>query len=535
MDNTQLQQIFTDPMAMVVPLPTEPYPEWQGMTLGAILEAHPGDGLGLLEFLANGYSGDFSLKLAASLMLAERLGWGPYAHGGNGKCRPAPRAKAAPAGLTGRLLDDALTILCKAVNRRVTLPVLHCICVQQTPESLVLSATDLETHLRLTLPFGASETWEAILDAKALAAAVKAAGAKPVALRRTADAVQIDGARSSALVPAPISVEEFPLLSEGQPVTIRGLDLGLLAAACTAAASDEKRPVLTTAYLDVARQAIVAADGFRLCVASVPLEADGELPHLLIPARSVKLASDTIAYIESANFLLVSKGSNALVLRGPAKAGGKAELRAILVDHSFPDHHQIIPNNKTVPMVFQVNVALALEAVNGLLPTTKGAARPTILEANEGVLRIRTSSAETGTRVAEVPILSQNGRTAWAVNARYVADALKALKGLGVETATFRVGPVGFDGKAYRVPGSPFIIEGGALKWVVMPMHPGRNTLMVWNDLEARMQHARELARDHDCPEELVEEIARRMVEEDAYDRESVIRIGDKVLRERGI
>ena len=163
-----------------------------------------------------------------------------------------------------------------------------------------------------------------------------------------------------------------------------------------------------------------------------------------------------------------------------------------------------------------------------------------------GILTV--SAVEVGTQVTEVPITAQNGRTRWAANATYVADALKALKGLGVEMATFKVGRVEFDGEKYNLPHHPFVVQGGPLTWVVMPMsvHEPHCDVPPWEDQEAKLEYARRQAQHHltewaaitrySVPtgqerDDLIEALARRMVEKDMYGYEHFYIIRNEVMQ----
>jgi len=317
------------------------------MTLGSIMEACPGEGLRLLDFLVDGHDGDFGLKLASALLLAQEHGWGPFAVNGKATKATSSKAKAKKGvleALTGAVLKSTIVALRKVVYAKPTLPVLRCIMLQQTPEALILSATNLETYLRLTLPFG-GEPWEVVVEANALYDAVRATGTgktHQVDLACDDTGLHLSGSRGKTTLPVTIPVSEFPLFpteTERHQVvgTIRGLDLELMTAVTTAAAIGHERPVLTGVYLDLAEGEIAAADGFRLAFAPVEVEAEfseteattgaeenagdeSKGMSLLVPATSVRIAGQTMTGIEEMS-VVENRSVTTAALTGPARSG----------------------------------------------------------------------------------------------------------------------------------------------------------------------------------------------------------------------
>ena len=501
------------------------YEEWAGMPLGKVLEDHPNEGLALLGFLSsNRYYGTFPVKLAAALLLAHHHGWKvlgdvhrpiPTSVGGEIEPRRKKREGRKTRGtdaLVGAVLKEALSHLRKAVSSRSTLDIFRCVLVERTADALVLRSTDLETALRLTLPFG-GEPFEAVIDAKMAYAAVMGVGAgktQPVALSREDDGLRLEGVRSTVTVPAPIPASEFPPFPAEVSRTVavvHGLDLDVLAAVATAASTEyEKRPVLTGALVDFDRGNVVAADGFQMAIgrAGVRIESDGEVPSLLVPASGIEVAAKVMVSVEEVYVAQHSSDGEAwgstyyAILAGPAKAGGggRMELGMPLVEGEFPDYRQIVPSPERVPVVFQVDTARTLDAAEALLATSRQAGNRAVFQVDEDdVLRMSVSGSKVGSQVAEVAVTSRRGRTRWGCNVKYVAGAMRRLKTLGVETAAFRVGKVGFDGERLRFPRGVFLIEGGPLSWVVTTVDVDGDA-HEWRDREAEMEYARRKAQD---------------------------------------
>lgn len=513
-----VRTILSDPGDVALPMPTKSHPEWEGMALAEILEAAPEEGERLLEFLANGYDGPFGLKLAAALMLGRREVLGPYRrvraletvieHLRRDRSQGKKREPAD--GLSGKILKKTLIALRKATRKDVSLHALRCVLVDQGQDSLVLRTTDLRTWMRFTFPFGTDEEpWQALVEAKPRYDGVRGIGcgkSHPASLSCDGGFLEVAGVRATVKArdhsDSGKDEDKAPPWPQGEVVgSVHNLDLDLLAAVAMATAkTDDGRPVLQHVCVE-ADGTIVAADGHRLFFAPSDAqieflerrseeEGDGEengkrRSSLLVPAEAVEVAAYAMESIAEARLEVITDADGeqdqVIVLSGPAKVDpvGRVEIVAHLLDGRFPNFRDIIPHDHVVSTVCQVDVGEAHSFATGLKKPAVKVGYLTALHLEDGVLGglVPAAGGASVAAQAQQEVLRQNGRTIWAANIDYVADALKALKDLGVEVATLRVGPVRHEEDEYEAPSVPFFIEDGevsdGLRCLVMPMHLG--------------------------------------------------------------
>lgn len=387
--------------------------------------------------------------------------------------------------ISGAVLKAAIGHVRKAVYSRSALPTLHCVLVERTKDALILTGTDLDVMLRISLPmFDGEEAFEVAVEGKALAVAVVGVGSKKadqVRVEYDDGALCLSGAKGRARVPGYVDADEFPPVPAGEMLAeVRGLSLDLMAAVATAAATEEERPALTGVYVDRDAKKVVAADGWQMALADVggglQVIHNADLPELLIPTKAVKVAVQVMKRIDTIRIVRVGEDTNYAVFTGPARAGGggQVELLIVLIDHHFPDYSQIVPDLAAVPVSLTVNTVRALEAVEAVVMAAKAMeAGGVVLEIDAGVLRMGIYDREVGDLVVEVSSDCQRGgRTRWAADARFVQTALKALKGVGEASVTFRVGKVEIDDDGeVCYPTTPFFIEGELITWLIMPQH----------------------------------------------------------------
>ena len=112
-------------------------------------------------------------------------------------------------------------------------------------------------------------------------------------------------------------------------------------------------------------------------------------------------------------------------------AVGDVTLSSRLIDGQFPDVARIIPRN--CPLAFTVSRASLLAAVKLVGPVAVENAQITRLSLADGTLTVKAVSQNEVAETSVTVDVERGGDLAWAVNNRYLRDALEALDTESVE------------------------------------------------------------------------------------------------------
>ena len=351
----------------------------------------------------------------------------------------------------------------RAVPAQPRLPVLHAVLLESGPEGLRLTATDLDVAVTASAPAEAPEPGRVAVPGRLLAEFVSELPAEPVHLRLDAKGKRLraECGRFTAAF-ATIDADAFPALPAGEGAATMELDAPRLRAAIErvafAAAQDDQRPVLSAVLFDVGDQGLtlVAADGFRLARARLPASG-APAQQLLVPARAVREFGRLLEDAHDARLEVLPDG------RGLRLAVADATVFTRLVEGRFPDVDQVIPRAPATRVT--VDTAAFRQAMRVAAPFggTGGDARPGVLDAAAGCLRLRARGAETGEAEGELPAEVEGEPRSVALNTRLLGQVLQSATCARLELA-------------WSAPQTPVLLHeagrgDGVDLWVVMPMH----------------------------------------------------------------
>ena len=199
------------------------------------------------------------------------------------------------------LLVEALSIASKAVTNRGTLPVLHGLRLDLNKNDLVITGSDLDLTITVSVEVGGDTNGITVVPAKLLSDVVRAV--EPGAVDITAEDTNLHVvAGRSEFSLRTIPKDEYPKFDEPDtaPVTVDGENLvNALEQVTPAASSDDSRPILTGVYMVAEKDGfrLVATDSYRLAVRDMPGASllEGQ-PPILVPSRAL---SELARLIES--------------------------------------------------------------------------------------------------------------------------------------------------------------------------------------------------------------------------------------------
>jgi DNA polymerase-3 subunit beta len=253
---------------------------------------------------------------------------------------------------------------------------------------------------------------------------------EPVALEVGANAyLQIQCARAEFSL-AGSAAEEYPTLpgfASGTTAPVQAILLQeMIERTMYAASADETRYNLNGVYFehlpDSGKTRMVATDGHRLAVVdrSLGTEFDGLSPGVIIPRKGLAELKRLLDEEDTEEFELGFEGNSGLVRKGDVT------LVMRLIEGEFPNYRQVIPQEATTHLIVPVEpLSHALRRV-ALLSAERS--RAVKLDLSDGLLRLTSNNPDLGEAKEEMDVDYAGDTLSVAFNARYLMDALAAVK-----------------------------------------------------------------------------------------------------------
>ena len=348
-------------------------------------------------------------------------------------------------------LSRGLAVAGRAVASRATLPVTQNVLLAADQGMLRLSATNLEIAMTTWIGAMVEEEGAVTVPARVLTDFVNSLGADRIDIEMEPDSrvLQIKSGRSQASINGtdaaefpPIPTVEDAMVARAEPAALRGA----ISRVAFAAATEESRPVLTgvEVKLSEGRFTMAAADGFRLAVHHGALtQSTPEEMSIIIPARTMnelnRLLGDHDDTVEI--MLTPQKGQVMFRLQG----GDKVELVSQLLQGTFPNYDQLIPQGYTTRAILDSQATLRATRTAAIFARDGSNIIRMHVMPNEdsqtpgGRLFISARSEEVGDDQDEVDVAELEGDEGKiAFNSRYLLDVLSVLdRGqVAIETTT---------------------------------------------------------------------------------------------------
>lgn len=241
--------------------------------------------------------------------------------------------------------NDIVSALEKASRisiKHVTLPVLQCVKLVATNESLTISATNLEVSFEIVLEGTVSEPGEIAVPTQTFLQSLQHLSEQKVTLRTEDQVLQIETKNSSTSIKV-FASDEFPSINKITGTKTR-IDRKMFALGVKntafAASQTSIKPELGSVFLQQKKEhslTCVATDSFRLMEKTIPQKGLVLEQTMMIPQKNaLELAKICEATDEDPEFV-TDENQCALFF------GESLYISSRLVNGSFPDYVQIIP------------------------------------------------------------------------------------------------------------------------------------------------------------------------------------------------
>lgn len=364
-------------------------------------------------------------------------------------------------------LNRGLSIVGRAVATRSTLPITANVLLASDEGRLKLTATNLEIALSCWIGAQVEEEGAITIPARLLTDFVSSLPSDKIDMTLAPRSRQMSlvCARNQATIGG-MDADDFPPIPSVEGGGSLELDPKDLHRAITqvvfAAATDDSRPVLAGvhALMEGDELTLAAADGFRLSVHKLKLDSPvDERTEVIIPARALAELNRLLSDEEERVQMTLNAQKTQVLFRLK-----NAELVSQLIQGTFPNYSQLIPESHTSRAVVEVSEFLRETRIASIFARDgSGIVRLQFTPGEEltpGKMIISARAEEIGDNQGEIDATVEGEAAKIAFNGKYLQDVLQVLEGGRVALETTN-------------PSSPGVIRPVGVEnytHVVMPM-----------------------------------------------------------------
>lgn len=319
-----------------------------------------------------------------------------------------------------QILGHVLRLLKDVVSKKATIPILNNILLRAEGDTVHLFVTDLEVSLSTSCPALVSIPGEMTLPALKLAAMIEQLPDVQVSLVQDGSHARLTAGKFTSRLQTQ-DAEDFPRLPlpEGDAILIPGDVLRQMSRRTRYATKDsDPRYQLNGVLLDCTETYVrmVATDGSRMAMATLPRNGGAPLTAMLLPA-----ALKILEGLSGDGVVQCLKQENTISFQvGPHR------LSTRVIDGQFPNYEQIIPTGNT--HVATINRAALIAALRRV-GLASGRQQTTVFVVNDTALTLTSTSAEIGEAQEELPAEYAGPPIRICLSWRFLLDFLETATG----------------------------------------------------------------------------------------------------------
>ncbi|HCT0312127.1 TPA: DNA polymerase III subunit beta [Staphylococcus pseudintermedius] len=337
-------------------------------------------------------------------------------------------------------LNDTL----KAISPRATLPILTGIKIDATNEGIVLTGSDSEISIEITIPnqvdgqeiINVVEPGSVVLPGRFFVDIIKKLPGKEVKLSTNEQFQTLITSAHSEFNLSGLDPDQYPLLPQVSSDDALQLPVkvlkNIIAQTNFAVSTSETRPVLTGVNWLIQQNELLctATDSHRLAVRKLKLEEEIEDKNVIIPGKA--LAELNKIMTDSEDHIDIFFASNQVLFRV-----GNVNFISRLLEGHYPDTSRLFPENYKIKL--GLNNSDFYHAIDrASLLAREGGNNVIKLSTGDTQIELSSTSPEIGTVKEEVTANDvEGGNLKISFNSKYMMDALKAIDNEEVEVEFF--------------------------------------------------------------------------------------------------
>ncbi|EGQ2682193.1 DNA polymerase III subunit beta [Staphylococcus pseudintermedius] len=337
-------------------------------------------------------------------------------------------------------LNDTL----KAISPRATLPILTGIKIDATNEGIVLTGSDSEISIEITIPnqvdgqeiINVVEPGSVVLPGRFFVDIIKKLPGKEVKLSTNEQFQTLITSAHSEFNLSGLDPDQYPLLPQVSSDDALQLPVkvlkNIIAQTNFAVSTSETRPVLTGVNWLIQQNELLctATDSHRLAVRKLKIEEEIEDKNVIIPGKA--LAELNKIMTDSEDHIDIFFASNQVLFRV-----GNVNFISRLLEGHYPDTSRLFPENYEIKL--GLNNSDFYHAIDrASLLAREGGNNVIKLSTGDTQIELSSTSPEIGTVKEEVTANDvEGGNLKISFNSKYMMDALKAIDNEEVEVEFF--------------------------------------------------------------------------------------------------
>ncbi|EJJ6337334.1 DNA polymerase III subunit beta [Staphylococcus pseudintermedius] len=332
----------------------------------------------------------------------------------------------------------------KAISPRATLPILTGIKIDATNEGIVLTGSDSEISIEITIPnqvdgqeiINVVEPGSVVLPGRFFVDIIKKLPGKEVKLSTNEQFQTLITSAHSEFNLSGLDPDQYPLLPQVSSDDALQLPVkvlkNIIAQTNFAVSTSETRPVLTGVNWLIQQNELLctATDSHRLAVRKLKLEEEIEDKNVIIPGKA--LAELNKIMTDSEDHIDIFFASNQVLFRV-----GNVNFISRLLEGHYPDTSRLFPENYEIKL--GLNNSDFYHAIDrASLLAREGGNNVIKLSTGDTQIELSSTSPEIGTVKEEVTANDvEGGNLKISFNSKYMMDALKAIDNEEVEVEFF--------------------------------------------------------------------------------------------------
>lgn len=320
-------------------------------------------------------------------------------------------------------LQEHLSLVGKVIPAHSSVPVLSSILLEATKEGILLSATDLEFGITITVPAKVEEEGGVLIPGKQFIEVVNSLGHEKALIYQEKDQIHLE-AQTGKFTFQGVPKDEFPKMFEEKGVVVEEFTreefVAIFSRLTFAVSTDDARPHLTGVYMTEkdSETHFVATDGYRLSLVSSKQKEVGEgfsggiiiSPQLINDALSLKTTSKITmyTYIQGNQVILETDG---------------VSLIGRLIEGTYPEYTRVIPEGSTTSIT--VSVEDFQKAVRAISVFARENANVVSIKVVDNTLVLSVPSTSIGEAESIVEGVQEGPGGNISFNIKYLSDLLR--------------------------------------------------------------------------------------------------------------
>lgn len=331
-------------------------------------------------------------------------------------------------------LKQAVSLASRFASSKAQLPVLGNILLKAEKESLLLSATNLELSVSVSIGADVSEKGEITIPAKTLSDIVSNLSPSAVELECKKERVKIISDQFVSDISA-MNASDFPAISYSVGSNVIKINREILISSLQkilyASSNDETRPVLTGVLIkfDKKRITFVATDGFRLSVKTIETEKILEKQSLIIPKSALSELVRISSEEEKISLSYVKKDSQVVFGIEDVILGSR------VIEGNFPDYEKIIPQQNKIKINLSKSDLVQAVRLAGVF--ARDSANTVKLLVESDGLTVTSESSKSGSQKTKIDakVTGEVGKDGFTIafNFKFIEEFLNSVEGESVD------------------------------------------------------------------------------------------------------